>query len=75
MSHDFDEHSGPYKTWSINQIATAWPQGEPRPDFRGDMQIPGLVYTEGIERASVGEGQLRLHMPKVLQCCEDTKLC
>lgn len=65
LSHDFDIHAGEYKSWTTADIEKAWPNLEARPDFRGELQQPGLIYTEGIERASVGEQNLRLYMPQV----------
>lgn len=66
LAYDFDDHPGEYSKWTMSDMERAWPKLEPRPDFRGDMQKPGLVYSEGIERASVGKQNLRLFMPKVI---------
>lgn len=65
LSYNFDEHVGAYTNWTIPKIEAAFPKQVSRPDFRGSMQQPGLVYTEGSERASVGEQQLRVFMPQV----------
>lgn len=49
----------------VQDMQRAWPKSLAREDFRGNYQTPGLVYSKGIERASVGGGHLRLAHPKV----------
>ena len=66
LAYDFDDHPGEYSKWTMSDMEKAWPKLDARPDFRGDMQKPGLVYSEGIERARVGKQNLRLFMPKVI---------
>lgn len=65
LAYNFDDHPGPFAAWTEDSLQATWPKGALRYDFRGSQQIPGLIYSKGIERASVGEEQLRLFMPKV----------
>ena len=65
LAYNFDDHRGDYSQWNISDLEKVWPKLDARPDFRGNMHPPGLVYTEGIERASVGEQNLLLFMPEV----------
>ena len=65
LSYNFNDHTGPFKNWTTDAIWSVWPQTAARDDFRGDSKFPGLIYTKGLERASVGYQQLRLLMPKV----------
>lgn len=66
LSYNFNDRQGPFTNWTKADVWKVWPQGVARKDFRGDEQIPGVIYTKGLHRASIGLGQLRLLMPKVL---------